>query len=359
MKKKLFFSVIAISFITFMKAQTASSFIEINEYGLIGLCIDGEYLYAVSSSDRAYRKNLSINNSNLEVFDLAFNGNSYYGYRDICKVDNFIYVTKPYNGGTGIYRLNLNDENPTLVNFISVNNAFGLAKRNSELYVSAANKIYKIDLSIEAPALIEIASNISPNGSGNGTIGLKVYENFLYIAQTDGISKIDLDSNNYEFETITSYTGWGFAKSDDNTFFLTYNGNSSEMGAIYELNIATQTYTLLVTISGFIQASDIEYSNNSLFVTTFEGESYKVVRVDLNPLTTNQFTQNDASIYPNPANEFLNFNGFMSNNIAIINSAGQIVKSVKVENKKINISDLKSGVYFVRSENVYSKFIKN
>jgi hypothetical protein len=342
-----------------MKAQTTSNFIETDEYGLTGLSIDGDFLYVVSRADSAYRKNLSANNSDLEFFDLAFNGNGYYGYSDICKVDNFIYVTKPYNGAVGIYRLNLNDENPTLVNFISVNNAFGLAKRNSELYISASNKIYKINLSVENPSLIEIASDISPNGSGNGTIGLKIYDNFLYISQTSGISKIDLDSNNYELETITSFTGWGFAKSDDNTFFLTYNDNSSETGAIYELNISTQTYTLLITIDGFIQTNDIEYSNNSLFVTTLEGESYKVVRVDLNSLSTNEFNRNDMSIYPNPANEFLNIKGFKSNNITIINSAGQIIKSIEVENDQINISDLKSGVYFIKTENVYSKFIKN
>lgn len=356
MKKKLFFYVIALSCISILKAQTISTFIETDEYGLSGLSIDEDFLYVVSAADSAYRKNLTTNN--LDFFDLAFNGNGYYGYSDICKVGNFIYVTKPYNGAYGIYRLNLSDDNPILENFISVNNAFGLAKRNSELYVSASNKIYKIDLSAVNPSLIEIASDIIPNGSGNGTIGLKVYDNFLYISQVSGISKIDLDSNNYELENITSFTGWGFAKGNEDTFYLTYNDNLNETGAIYELDISAQTYTLIVTIDGFIQTNDIEYVNNSLFVTTFEGESYKVIQVDLSSLSTNEFNRNDLLIYPNPANELLNLKGFESNKITIVNSFGQIIKSFKIENNQIDISDLKSGVYFIKTGNVYSKFIK-
>ena len=69
---------------------------------------------------------------------------------------------------------------------------------------------------------------------------------------------------------------------------------------------------------------------------------------------------NSFEIFPNPANEYLKINKIGSYSFDIINSLGVVVQTGQSEGtKEINISDLRSGLYFVSIEdgngNTYSK----
>ena len=352
--KNLFIFIIIITFCyTNSKAQTVSTFIDSDGTGISGLTIDENFLYVVASfSGEVYKKDITTSDNNYETFNIGGSG-----YEGICKAGNYVYISKPWNGSPGIYRFNPNDNTINFEYFISINHSMGLTNRNSELYFSSDDKIYKVDLNDTNPTPFEIASNINGNQAWNSTMGLKIYENFLYLTELTGISRINLDSGNYEKETITSYTGDSFARgSDENTFYLTGGQDNT---AVYELDIQTQTYSILAQIENFIGTYDIDFANNSLFVTTREGASDKVIRIDLNPLSVNDFQQINTSIFPNPANDFINIKGLEPyENITIINSNGQLVKTTKIENDKIDISDLKIGVYFIKSRNLNSKFIK-
>ena len=64
-------------------------------------------------------------------------------------------------------------------------------------------------------------------------------------------------------------------------------------------------------------------------------------------------------IFPNPTSDFINVTGFKPNeNAIIINLNGQVLKSTKIDKDRIDVSDLKTGIYFVKIKNVFSKFIK-
>jgi hypothetical protein len=350
MKKLLLLCLLAAPHLISVHAQTASTFIETTSNGCSGLALDDDFLYVVSSFDgKVFRKNITSTTADYESFTTGASG-----YQGICKVGNFVYVSKPFNGVYGIYRFNPDATTVNFESFMSLNSVFGLAHRNSELYLSGSDKIYKIDVSASAPALVQIADNIAGTSGFNGsTMGLKVYDGFLYVSESTGISKINLDSGNYEKESITTYTGSSFAKGGDTTFYLTSNNG------VYELDTATQTYSLLLEIEDFIGTFDIVFANNSLFVTTQEGDFNKVARIDLETLGTVKAEVQKALIFPNPATDFINVQGLgFAEDVSIINQRGQIVKSVKIGKNKIDISDLQAGIYFVKSNNVYSKFIK-
>lgn len=69
------------------------------------------------------------------------------------------------------------------------------------------------------------------------------------------------------------------------------------------------------------------------------------------------------SVNPNPASDFIVVNSIKAlrdQNMEIINSVGQLVKVIRIENEKqtVIISDLAKGVYFVKLNGATSKFVK-
>ena len=64
----------------------------------------------------------------------------------------------------------------------------------------------------------------------------------------------------------------------------------------------------------------------------------------------------DIKIYPNPCTDFININIETDDLIQIFNITGQNIKNTY--NKRINVSDLKTGIYILKSGNFTSKFIK-
>lgn len=82
---------------------------------------------------------------------------------------------------------------------------------------------------------------------------------------------------------------------------------------------------------------------NGMFETTVE-----------NTLSVNSFAQvgNKISVYPNPAQSEINFKSTNLNltenaNYSIIDISGKLVSSGEITNKKVNVSKLNSGLYFV------------
>jgi len=67
------------------------------------------------------------------------------------------------------------------------------------------------------------------------------------------------------------------------------------------------------------------------------------------------------TLYPNPANDFLEFNSFIPGVIKIYDITGKIISQVQMNQSslKLDISNLSSGVYFViDGSNNYYRFIK-
>ena len=349
---KRFLLTLIIFYFSSAEAQSVSTFMETTSDGCYGLNISDNFLYVVSSfSGKVHRKDLNSTDTSYETFNIGGTG-----YVGICKIGNFVYVSKPYNGSEGIYRFNPNAANITLEYFLNLPTVFGLTHRNSELYFSASNKIYKVNLLSSSPVPIQIADNIlGVAGFDNSTIGLKVYGDNLYLSESIGISKINLISGNYEKELISSFTGNSFALGNSNNIYLT---GGQVPTAVYENNLQAQTYSILTQINNFFFTYDIIYFDNFLFVTTQEGDYNKVAKINLNNLNTSGTNQIIPYVFPSFVDDFINLIGIEDiESVKIINQQGQ-VKSFKVENAKIDVSNLSAGMYYIKTNNWIKKFIK-
>lgn len=349
MKKILLYLIVC--YFTSTEAQVVSTFMETTSFACSGLCTSNNFLYVVASNGKVHRKDMDTSGNLFETFDIGGSG-----YSGICKVGNFVYVSKWANGSPGIYRFNPDSGSINLESFISLPSVFGMASKDSELYFSATNKIYKVNLNSTPITPIIIANNIlGTEGFNSSTIGLKVYGNYLYLSESTGISKINLISGNYEKELVTSFTGKSFALGNNNKIYTT---GGSDFTAVYQLDLQTQTNSILNQITNFIGTLDIVFSNNSLFVTTREGDYNKVAKIDLTNLGINNLNLKTPSIYPSLVDDFITLEGFENiESVKIINQNGQII-SVKVENSKINLSDLSTGIYYIRSNEWIRKFVK-
>nr|WP_319273215.1 T9SS type A sorting domain-containing protein [uncultured Draconibacterium sp.] len=91
-----------------------------------------------------------------------------------------------------------------------------------------------------------------------------------------------------------------------------------------------------------LNASDITGSEALLYIDDIVFENDNVTSI-VEPKST------DISIYPNPANDILTINAKEEGRIRIFNCTGKLVKLVEKSSfsEQINISELKTGVYFV------------
>jgi len=349
MKKLL--CILALFYLNISAAQTVSTFLQTNTNGCSGLTVDDNYLYVVSSFDgKVHRKLINSTDAAYETFDIGGSG-----YQGICKIGNYLYIAKPYNGNPGIYRFNPDSDTATPEYFLTINAASGLTSRNSELYISASDKIYKVDLTAEVPSLTQIAENISGSEVRDSTIGLKVYGDYLYLTETSGISKINLDSGNYEKETVSTFTGISLAIGPNGKFYLT---DGSEITGVYELDTEIQTYSLFTEIDNFIGTFDVVFSSNSLFVTAREGNFNEVAQISLDNLNTDTAHKIKPVIFPNPAQDYINVTTLNpSETVTITNTAGQS-KTIPHKNNKLDIADLSAGIYFIKTRNWAQRFIK-
>lgn len=345
MKKLLLASIIF--YFTSVEAQVASTFMETTTI-CDGLTIDENFLYVISEG-KLYRKVVTSTDNTFESFNIGGSG-----YSNITKMGNFVYITKPSNGPGGVYRFNPDAIIITPQSYVAMSSVHGIAHRNSELYFGTTNKIYKVNTAASTPVPVIIANNILGSSTAGYITGLKVYGDYLYVAEKTGISKINLVSGNYEKEKITAFTGTSFTIADNNKMYLT---NELSLSGVYELDLQTNAYTFL-NIPNFIGSFDIVSFNNFLFVTAKEGDYRKVAKIDLSILSVGDIKKTDTHIFPNPADNFVNIVGQDSvESVEIINQNGQI-KSVNVKNNRIDVSDLTSGIYFIKTKDWTEKFIK-
>lgn len=120
-----------------------------------------------------------------------------------------------------------------------------------------------------------------------------------------------------------------------------------------------QDYTSLEeSFFGFLQGEvyyEISYVNNKpklILATNIFGEA----KFTNSPLALNKLDPEQIKIHPNPCTSFLfiNTSEVVINQITIYNIYGQSVKTIDTNFEKINISELSSGLYFVKVHSGYS-----
>ncbi|MGC6470819.1 MAG: choice-of-anchor B family protein [Flavobacteriales bacterium] len=174
------------------------------------------------------------------------------------------------------------------------------------------------------------------------------------------------DLTNYTNPAIKYYqwfaNGGGWSSADDSMNVYLSNGQDEMLVSYVVGQIENEWIEKNINVSQFINKSSemqfivkvTDYSpNNHLTEGGIDG--FEIYEDSINPVSLHQYnTINDFVLYPNPANTFINI---PTNQIKYIyNSAGKLLLT---SNKSfIDISDLTSGIYFVKMKNSYSRFIK-
>ncbi|RMA58080.1 T9SS type A sorting domain-containing protein [Ulvibacter antarcticus] len=249
-----------------------------------------------------------------------------------------------------IIRLNINDPNPTVDNYIVVENPDGIVFNGSDMYVNSQEKIFHIDTNNSNPIPIEIINDLDTFG----TIGLAIAQNHLYITENSQIVKYEL-SNPIREIVISDLDGLtGIVKfTDDKMLFTSYSPNS-----IYELDLNSESYTSLFP-TNLVSSWDIVYVDDYIFVSDFEGG--QVNKIDVSALFVESFQNENISLYPNPTNNFLKIQNFKDVKNAIIYTVlGQRVAELEInENSIIDVQNLEHGIYLLKIDELEAvKFVK-
>ena len=130
--------------------------------------------------------------------------------------------------------------------------------------------------------------------------------------------------------------------------------------------IGDNLFKTIATIKAKNKAFNYSFINDSLLINTnyyrlkindFDGKITfsKTISLENNKLIK------QLTIYPNPANDVLFIENAEGKNVEIINVLGQIVMSVSlnINHYPLSIIHLKSGIYFIKTENDMVRFIKN
>ncbi len=128
-------------------------------------------------------------------------------------------------------------------------------------------------------------------------------------------------------------------------------------GAVATLNGQSVTINLM---SGVM----VNNANVILADVTSDNGVVHVIDAVLVPSLSNISELNAANVevYPNPSSDVIKISNISATEFSIINNIGSVVKSGKVANNEISVSDLENGNYFIQltnSTSIYqAKFIK-
>ncbi len=225
---------------------------------------------------------------------------------------------------------------------------------NSQLNSSNVTKVYFFrdwNLTGEDFAVLELEE---PIGESTGwiSIGFNNIDSLL----TDGIfykfsypatTLLSVDSNEYNGDTL--YYNYGMIDLNTDTSLGIYNtsGIPGESGSSLIKVVNEQEYTSygVLTFSNNLRHSKI---------SNWQFYAFKnIIADDLTPLLTPENTSQSFTIYPNPVENSINFQN--NSNLEVVemtlfNDIGQIVRHINIENLNsgIDVSNLSSGVYYVR-----------
>ncbi len=190
---------------------------------------------------------------------------------------------------------------------------------------------------------------------------LKFYNNQLYAFATTASTNLPLFGIS-TYSILTGIQNFAIIRFNTNLMpnYSSYFGNTS---LDYDL------------------ANDIEVNNNSVFLVgkstsanyptsigAFQNtygfnDDGVLTRLSINVGTIlnvkNLNTKNKITLFPNPVNTILFINTNMIENAEVYNIFGQLILSQLIFENQLNVSQLKSGVYFLNINGIVNKFIKD
>jgi hypothetical protein len=249
-----------------------------------------------------------------------------------------------------IYRADLTEDSLNLIEITTVTpyEYASIAVNGTDIFFSTANNIQKIDLlNLNNPPEI-----VSPEPQ---TFGLICKSGYLYYSNLSvWVEMIDLSNPNYLIQrrawSIPAPTG--LYPLGDDLYIADY-----ARGEILLSDVDRQLTDIAVGIEA---AYGLAFDGNDLYCSAAHGG--EIVKINIIPVATNSVKKITTwTVYPNPAQENLYFNGLEKmQEYEIIDALGRLIKQGEVApNTSISVKSLASGTYFIRLENnELQKFIK-
>ena len=202
------------------------------------------------------------------------------------------------------------------------------------------------------------------------TLGIGIFSicntfggNFYEVSSGEYFGDLQFVKNRYTapYDSQT-YTGRIYSNNDSATYPSAYNWNFDELDNIKWFKEQLYSDTKWSAIKIAINVHDL--SKNNIFRTSLD-LFYSSVIFNFDSVTNNRVISMDQNInpimiFPNPSSQFITVSSFQNQKFSIYNLQGNAVFDNTETNKKIPISQLPEGTYFIKLQNQQSmmKFVK-
>ena len=233
--------------------------------------------------------------------------------------------------------------------------------------------------------MFDICFTVDYNGidpvSSNNTACITVTRG--EIAETDCDIQALFLSSNTDFTPLPSEINIG--TTEDFTIFPAVKNNGPDDAnntaaisiTVEGIPVDNQTINLTGLLSGeTMPVTDEGYTVNAALMDSFNLTEFEIcmtanyagldnniannkicATITRSTVGISEINKQSISIFPNPASDYINIKNLNNERIYILNSLGEIVKSVDNQNNnQIDISDLANGTYFIRINEKVVKF---
>ncbi len=350
MKKNYLLSSIFILFFTIHSLQAQITTVLEGVAQPTAVLLEGNDLYYGEFQGSYYKYDLSSSDAPIEI--LATNGI----YRTV-KSGNFIYISESTAGR--ISRIDITETIPQPIVILD-NLIFprGVVIKDDFLYYTDSSEngsVSRINL-LETNPLIEVLITEQGQPNGIGIIG-----NDLYFSDwpSGNISKIDITSSIPTATIIVS----GLLNPTE----IIVNGSNllvSEFSNNKVLNVDVSSSPAVVTdiATNIISPTGLFLNGDALYISEFGANRIIKYTSPVFGVEENQIGNSRLVLSPNPSSDFVQVSGLRdTSNYTIYNSIGtQVNKGTIVNNQKVSVINLQTGVYFIRFEDGNAvKFVKN
>jgi hypothetical protein len=158
-----------------------------------------------------------------------------------------------------------------------------------------------------------------------------------------------------------------WSKNGEEFDFFFFDGGS-EQKSIITPSESSNWNRIIIPLSDFHllpEQRELNLTSVSGFKFDPAGNNIEMMYIDnwffsnASSLTINDLKSFSFIIYPNPVISHFNIDsGLNINEVIIYSVIGVKIDTRKVINNKVDVSDLKSGMYFIKHDKAFSKFIK-
>lgn len=179
---------------------------------------------------------------------------------------------------------------------------------------------------------------------------------FLSKFSTTGVIDTNFGENGFYYSEIQGYTEFNPVLINWESYII---GNHDRIISVNENGISDNN---LFTFEDIIYHDMKMQGKNKIIVGGFYNDNFVITRLNANsksgedPASLEKNQLNTLSIYPNPAKDNLYFNE--ETQAEIIDIQGRVLYKTTEAVKSVNISNLKSGIYFIKTDNKIQKFVK-